>query len=66
MPPTTAIAIASSSLNIPFAASDELVSKTWHVAKIVAQKAENIKSPTFTLFTGTPLARALSLLSPVA
>ena len=36
------------------------------VAKIVAQKAENIKSPTLTLFTGTPFARALSLLSPVA
>ena len=66
MPPTTAIAIASSSLNIPFAASDEFVSKTWQVAKMVAQNAENIKSPTLTRFTGTPFARALSLLSPVA
>ena len=30
------------------------------------QKAENINSPIFTRLTGTPLARALSLLSPVA
>jgi hypothetical protein len=66
MPPTTAIAMASNSLNIPFAASEEFVSKTWQVAKMVAQNAENMKRPILTRFTGTPFARALSLLSPVA
>ncbi len=66
VPPTTAIAMAKSSIRLPLAASDVLVSKTWQAANIVAQKAVNMNRPILTRFTGTPLARADSLLSPVA
>ena len=57
--------MASSSFKFPFAASAVLTSKTWQVAKTVAQNAENINKDTLTLSVGTPFAFAALRFPPV-
>jgi len=53
-PPMTTDMIASNSFSRPRSAAAEPNSITWQVAKMVAQKAENMNIRIFTRLTGTP------------